>query len=114
MGKRLILGTKPEVDPLQQISESKGTITTGTEIRWEERGVGLPFGRLLFVSLMAIVIGLYIPIMATIAAAVFLLTHLVSPKLRGSKEMNSLLQEWKEVPEGDLSCLIDSEQVRIY
>ncbi|MGD9396113.1 MAG: hypothetical protein PVJ05_06785 [Candidatus Thorarchaeota archaeon] len=113
MGKRLILGTKPEVDPLQQLSESKGTITTGTEIRWEERGVGLPLGRLLFVSMVTIVIGLYIPVMATIAAIIFLSAHLVSPKLRGTKEMNSLLQEWQEVPEGDISCLVDSEWLEL-
>jgi hypothetical protein len=113
MGKRLILGTKPEVDPLQQISESKSTITTGTEIRWEERGVGLPLARLLSFSLIAIVTGLYFPIMETITAVVLLLIQFVSPKMKGTKEMNALLQEWKEVPEGDLSCIVDSDNLEI-
>ena len=113
MGRRLILGTKPEVDPLQELTESRSTITTGTEIRWEERGVGLPIGRLLFVSIVAIVIGLYFPVMATIAAVILLFTHLVSPKLRGTNEMNSLHQEWQEVPEGDISCIVDSESLEL-
>ncbi len=113
MGRRLILGTKPEVDPLQQISESKGTITAGTEIRWEERGVGLPLAHLLFVSMIAIVIGLYIPVTATIVSIVLLLVHFFSPKLRDTREINTILQEWKEVPAGDLSTLVDSESLEI-
>ena len=113
MGKRLILGTKPETDPLQQMSESKSTITTGIDIRWEERGVGLPLYRLLFVSMIALLIGLYIPVATTLAAIFLLLIHLVSPKLRGSKEITTLLQDWEEVPEGDLSCLVQSESLEI-
>ncbi|MFX1560154.1 MAG: hypothetical protein ACFFBL_06180 [Promethearchaeota archaeon] len=113
MGKGLILGTKPEVDPLEKLSESKSTITTGVEIRWEERGVGLPLARVLLVSFVAIVIGLYIPMAASIAAIILFFTHLISPKLRGTKEMNSLLQEWEEVPEGDISCLVGSESLEL-
>jgi hypothetical protein len=114
MGKRLILGTQPEVDPLQQLSDSKGTITTGTEIRWDDREVGRPLARILFGSLVAIAIGLYIPVTATITAAIILLTHYLSPKLRGTKEMSDLLQDpWTEVLEGDVSCLVDSENVEL-
>ncbi|MFW9892861.1 MAG: hypothetical protein ACFFFO_11690 [Candidatus Thorarchaeota archaeon] len=113
MGKRLILGTKPEVDPLEELSEPKGTITTGIDIRWEERGVGFPLFRLLFASILAIVVGFYVPVSLTITSIVLLLIHLASPNLRGTKEMNSLLQEWKEVQEGDLSCLVDSESMEL-
>ncbi|MFW9796786.1 MAG: hypothetical protein ACFFE2_07095 [Candidatus Thorarchaeota archaeon] len=113
MGKRLILGTKPEVDPLQELSEPKGSITTGTEIRWEERSLGLPLGRLLFVSLVAVVIGLCIPIAATITAVVLLLVQLFSPKLRGSQWLNNLLQVWTEVPEGDVTCIENDEHLEL-
>ncbi|MFW9926099.1 MAG: hypothetical protein ACFFDM_04950 [Candidatus Thorarchaeota archaeon] len=113
MGRRLILGTKPEVDPLQELTEPKGTITTGTDIRWEERGVGLPLWRLLFVSICAIVIGFYFPFAATLSAVVILLIYLVAPKRKGSKEMNTLLQDWTEIHEGDLSYLVDSESLEL-
>ena len=113
MGKRLILGTQPEVDPLEQITESKGTITTGVEIRWEERGVALPFYRLVFATLVAVVVGIYIPALVTLVALVFLLIHLISPKISSTNEINTLLQQWSEVPEGDLSCLVHDESIEI-
>jgi len=113
MGKRLILGTKPEVDPLQEISESRTSITTGTEIRWEERGVGLPLGRLLFGAFVTIGIGLYYPILVTFASLVYLLAHLMILQFRGSDGLHNLLQEWNEVPQGDLSCHGDSDGLEI-
>ncbi len=113
MGKRLILGTKPETDPLQQMSEPKDTITTGIDIRWEERGVGLSLYRLLFGSIVAILIGLYFPITVTLVAVVLLFMTLISPKIRGTREIDTLLQEWEEVPEGDLSCLVQDECLEI-
>jgi len=76
LGKRLILGTKPEVDPLQELSESSSTITTGTEIRWENRVVGRPLAILLFTSFLSIVIGLYVPVSVTIISTLLLIIHL--------------------------------------
>jgi hypothetical protein len=114
LGKRLILGTKPEVDPLQELSESSSTITTGTEIRWENRVVGRPLAILLFTSLLSIVIGIYVPVIVTITSAVLLIINFFSPKIRGTKEMSSLIQEsWEEVPECDLSCLVTPENLQV-
>ncbi len=114
MGKRLILGTKPEVDPLQELSESKGTITVGTEIRWDNRELGRPLAKILFGTLVAIVVGLYIPVATTIAAVIILLTQYLSPKLKDMKDMNVLLQgSWIQIPEGDVSVLVDSENVEL-
>jgi hypothetical protein len=113
LGKGLILGTKPEVDPLEKLSESKGTITTGVDIRWEERGAALPLYRMLFVSLVAVIIGIYIPVATTLVAIVFLLVHLITPKLSGTKEIKAQRQEWTEVPEGDLSCHVNAEDLGI-
>ena len=113
MGRRLILGTKPEVDPLEKLSESKGTITTGVDIRWEERGASLPLYRLLFAALVAVMIGIYIPAAVAVAGLVFLLLHMFTPKLSGSKEIRTLLQEWTEIPEGDLSFHVNDENLEI-
>ncbi|MHA2359845.1 MAG: hypothetical protein ACXAB5_06205, partial [Candidatus Thorarchaeota archaeon] len=82
MGKRLILGTKPEVDPLEEMSGRTTTITTGTEIRWDDRAVGKPLARILLAFLIAIVIGLSIPAAIAIAAAIILSLQFLSPKLR--------------------------------
>lgn len=110
MGRRLVLGTKPEVDPLEDLKESRSTITTGTEIRWEDRSVGLPVSRLLFGALVAIIICLYIPELAIVASVIILLAQLFSPKLHGIKELADLLQDsWEEVPEGDLSLSVESK-----
>ena len=79
----------------------------------EERGAALPLYRLLFASLVAVIVGIYIPAAATVAGVVFLLLHLIKPKLSGTKEINTLLQDWTEIPEGDLSCRVNDERLEI-
>ncbi|MHA2026879.1 MAG: hypothetical protein ACW98U_13350 [Candidatus Thorarchaeota archaeon] len=114
MGRRLILGTKPEVDPLEELSSRSTKITTGTEIRWEDRALGRPLARISFVSLLALVIGLSFPILVTVTAGILLLFHYVTPKLREKKEMDRLLQgPWMEVPESDISYVANPESIEI-
>jgi hypothetical protein len=114
LGKRLILGTKPEVDPLEEMSGTKTTITTGTDISWDSRNLGRPLARISFISLMVISIGLALPVLVTLAAGLFLFFHYVTPKLRERREISHLLQgPWQEIPESDLSYVVHSDTVEL-
>ncbi|MFW9767603.1 MAG: hypothetical protein ACFFF9_12515 [Candidatus Thorarchaeota archaeon] len=114
MGKRLILGTEPEVDPLQEISGKSTQITTGTEIRWESRELGRPLARISIISLLAIAIGFAFPILVTFTAGIFLFFHYVTPKIREQREISQLLQgSWQEIPEDDVSYIVNPENVEL-
>ncbi|MGY5863156.1 MAG: hypothetical protein RTV41_00985 [Candidatus Thorarchaeota archaeon] len=114
LGRRLILGTKPEVDPLEEMSSKRTQITSGTDIRWEDRVLGRPLARISFVSLLALAIGLSFPILVTVTAGIFLLFQYITPKMRERKEMSRLLQgPWVEVPESDVSYIVNPESIEL-
>ena len=68
MGKRLVLGTKPEEDPFKERSESGFSVTSSTEIRWDHRTQKRALAWPLFTSLVAIALGFYFPILLVVPA----------------------------------------------
>ncbi|TFG34594.1 hypothetical protein EU527_02500 [Candidatus Thorarchaeota archaeon] len=110
MGKRLILGTKPEVDPLQEISESSLSVTTSTEIRWDDRKQGRALAWPLFVSLIYILIGLHNPLFLLIPSVFILLWQLFISDFREERERNRLSSSsFKEVSKTDTLCVSDED-----
>jgi hypothetical protein len=105
MGKRLTLGPKPEVDPLEESSYSSFSVTTSTEIRWDQRTQGRALAQPLFLSLICIVLGLSYSIIPLIAGSAVLFLILLIPSIRVSLQKVSLLgSSWDEVPLADTSC----------
>ncbi|MFX1482636.1 MAG: hypothetical protein ACFFCP_05535, partial [Promethearchaeota archaeon] len=114
MTRRLILGTQPEVDPLEQVAGRGTTITTGTEIRWENREIGRPIARILFVALITILLGISFPVLTLTAGLVFLMSHYVTPRIREKREMSELLKgSWIEASEGDVSFVTEDESLEV-
>ncbi|MFW9956659.1 MAG: hypothetical protein ACFFCT_01195 [Candidatus Odinarchaeota archaeon] len=73
MGRRLTLGPKPEVDPLEESSYSSFSVTSSTEIRWDDRKQRRALAFPLFLSLMSIILGLTYAILTVIVASVILI-----------------------------------------
>lgn len=106
MGKRLILGPKPEVDPLQETSESSFSVTTSTEIRWDERKQGRAIAWPLFFSLISVTASFYNPFLLLIPAVCVLLWQLFIPAFRAGREQSSYSNsQWTEVCRTDTSCV---------
>lgn len=114
MGKRLILGTRPEVDPLEATSESGLSVTTTTEIRWDKRTQHQAYARPLFLSLVAIIIGLYFPIILVIPIICLILWQMFIPDFRDRQEKSNIRKSsWTPVQQSDTSCSsnIDDENI---
>lgn len=111
MGKRLILGTKPEVDPLAESSESSFSVTSSTEIRWDSRKIGRSVGLPLLVSLVIIAIGLYSPLTILSIGAFILLIVVFTPSIRSLQEKIAITgSHWQKAQEADTSCSLDEDK----
>ncbi|MFW9884668.1 MAG: hypothetical protein ACFFEX_09820 [Candidatus Thorarchaeota archaeon] len=110
MGKRLILGTEPEVDPLKEISQPSMTVSGGIDLQWDDRRVKPSHGRDAITAITVAVILAALPwSLAMVSLGSFLVTILV-PKLRTSQEIRSLEEsEWIRVPESDTSFAVNEE-----
>ncbi|MFW9846183.1 MAG: hypothetical protein ACFFD6_05520 [Candidatus Thorarchaeota archaeon] len=110
LGRRLILGTEPEVDPLKEISERSMTMASGTNLEWDKRSLKTSYAKELFTSLILILISASFPwiILAVSVGLVFWI--LVIPRLRKTREEKSLaLEGWNRVPESDTSCSVSDD-----
>ena len=104
MGKKLILGTKPEVDPLQETSETSYSVTTSTEIRWDDREQRASYAWPLFLSLICIVVGLFNPIILLIPILSILFWALILSNFRIEIERTAPTNStWTEVRKTDTS-----------
>ena len=102
MGRRLTLGPKPEVDPLEESSYTSFSVTSSTEIRWDERKQGRALAFPLFVSLVNIVLGLTSPAIPIIAGSTILILALVFPSfLIGRAALRGT--PWSEIHRADSS-----------
>jgi hypothetical protein len=105
MGRRLTLGPKPEVDPLEESSYTSFSVTSSTEIRWDERTQKRTLAQPLFLSLICIAIGLSYSIIPLFVGSIILLMVLVMPIIRVGREKAALRgSSWKEVCRADTSC----------
>lgn len=102
MGRRLTLGPKPEVDPLEESSYTSFSVTSSTEIRWDERRQGRALALPLFVSLVSTILGLASPAIPIIAGSIILILVLVLPSfLIGRAALRGT--PWSEVNRADSS-----------
>lgn len=110
MGRRLILGTEPEVDPLKEITERTMTVTSGTNLEWDDRSVKTSYTQELFTSIVFIFIAAMLPWLILAASIVLVIALLVIPSLRTGQEEKFLdSSSWSEVPESDTSCGITDD-----
>ncbi|MFW9967185.1 MAG: hypothetical protein ACFFEA_08520 [Candidatus Thorarchaeota archaeon] len=110
MGRRLILGTEPEVDPLKEISQQSMTVSGGVDLQWEDRSVRSSFGRDIFFLFISTIILAAFPWVLSIISIGCLLVLVLIPKLRPSREVLALeSSEWTRVPESDISCEVNKD-----
>ncbi len=107
MPKRLILGTRPESDPLKEFSDSDYSVSSSTEIRWDERTQSRPLALPAFISLICVALGLYDPLIPfTVGIAVVALVLLI-PFIRTNWDKMVLREDsWIEVQQSDTLCSI--------
>jgi hypothetical protein len=107
MGRRLTLGPKPEVDPLEESSYTSFSATSSTEIRWDERTQKRTLAQPLFLSLICIAIGFSYSIIPLFVGSIILLIVLVMPIIRVGREKAALRgSSWKEACRDDTSCIV--------
>ena len=90
MGKRLILGTEPEVDPLKEISQRTTTVSGGVDLQWDDRRVKSSFGRDVFILFMLAIALATLPWALSIISISSLIVVVLTPKLRHSREIRSI------------------------
>jgi len=86
VGRRLTLGPKPEVDPLEESSYSSFSVTSSTEIRWDERKQGRALALPLFLSLVSVFLGLASSVIPIVVGGVVLILVVVMQSIGGSRE----------------------------
>jgi hypothetical protein len=110
LGKRLILGTEPEVDPLKEISQPTMTVSGGIDLQWDDRRMKPSYGRDTITAIIVAVILAALPWSLALVSLGSLLVTLLVPKLRVSQEFRSLEEsEWIRVPESDTSFEVNRE-----
>jgi len=110
MAKGNILGTRPETDPFEDTPGSSWSVTSDTELQWDDRKKRTPLAQPLFLVSLCIVIGFYSPILLLSLSILLLLRILLLPLLRSEFEQRSLEgSSWKEVQLTDTSCSLSDD-----
>lgn len=110
MGKPLILGTRPETDPLEESTRSSFSATSSIDIKWDNRKQRKPLAMPLFLITIGIAVGLYDPSILLISGVLILLWILLIPNPRKGFEKRSLAgSPWKQVQITDTSCSVSDD-----
>ncbi|MFW9974652.1 MAG: hypothetical protein ACFFDQ_05270, partial [Candidatus Thorarchaeota archaeon] len=95
-----IMGSKPALDPMEQIEKSQMTITSDTEIRWDDRSVKPSWDHIFGVSLIMMVCVFWFPLVSIMVIGIILVTLLILPYLQRYFELRTLDEaDWYEVLE---------------
>ncbi|TFF83647.1 hypothetical protein EU524_02210, partial [Candidatus Thorarchaeota archaeon] len=108
-----ILGSKPAQDPMDIVDSRGITVTKNTEIRWDDRAVRDPLGRILGTTLLSLVITLSQPWAALALISVFLFLLLLLPRLRiYLAGLGSSSDRWTEVSRPDIAVHAGEKSVK--
>jgi hypothetical protein len=107
MDKRLILGPKPEVDPLKEVSDSLLSAATDAEVKWRDRSA--PRGREHFYigAVLGLAVTFFFPLLSLMALLLSLCFAVVLQILRP----NSLVDVWSPLSIIELDAAEDGENV---
>ncbi len=115
MARGHIMGSKPERDPLEEVSRSSLPITRDTELRWMDRDIRPRWIPYLITAMTVVIltnIQPWLVILATLSVVAF---AFLIPEISNSNEMKSISDsEWTELDDPDISIttLDDTVQVR--
>lgn len=98
------MGSKPAQDPMEQLEASGMSITTDTEIRWDDRSVKPPWDHALALSLVIMITVIQLPRVTIFITGIILMLVLVLPSIQNYLETRSFNDtDWYRVPEPDVS-----------
>lgn len=110
MARGNILGTRPETDPFEETPGKSWSVTSDTELRWDDRKKRMALAQPLFLIAISILIGYYSPILLLSFSIMMLLRILLIPSIRREFESRSLKESnWKEVQITDTSCSLSDD-----
>ncbi len=105
-----ILGTRPETDPFEETPRKSWSITSDTELRWDDRKKRRALAQPLFLISIGIVLGFYYPLLLLGFSVVLLLRSLLAPSIRRLFEKRPLEESsWKRVEQADTSSTISDD-----
>jgi len=114
MAKGNILGTRPETDPFEETPGSSWSVTSDTELRWDDRKKRIALAQPLFLIGISIAIGFIAPVLMLAFSILLLLRILLLPAVRTDFERRSLEgSSWKEVKLADTSCSLSDDKKQI-
>ena len=98
------MGSKPAQDPMEELEASGMTVTTDTEIRWDDRSVKAPWDYALALSLAILVAVIQLPVVTLLITGIVLVLILILPSIQSYLETQSLDDsDWYRVPEPDVT-----------
>ncbi|MHA2189259.1 MAG: hypothetical protein ACXAAP_03445 [Candidatus Thorarchaeota archaeon] len=90
MGKRLVMGSEPEVDPLEQLSSPRMAVTSDTELRWTDRSVKTAITKYAAISLLILALCIWLTEFLLVICIISLVGIYLIPRIRESRETNHL------------------------
>ena len=98
-----IMGSKPAQDPMEQLERAGMTVTSTTEIRWDNRSVKPQWDYVLGLSVIILVAVLQLQILAIVITGIILAIMLILPTIQRYLEERALDDaDWYRVPEPDV------------
>ncbi|MHA1949868.1 MAG: hypothetical protein ACW99G_00995 [Candidatus Thorarchaeota archaeon] len=107
MGKKKrgnIMGSKPAVDPMSELSGSQMTVISDNEIRWDNRTIKHSWDQVFAVTIGVMLSVFWFPYHTILVTGISLVLIIIVPILTKYFEHRGLKkQNWYELPEPDLS-----------
>lgn len=97
------MGSKPAQDPMEQLESARMSITTDTEIRWDDRSVKPSWDYVFGLSLLVMACVFWFPDLTIVTTSIGLLLILLLPPVQKYLELRTMNDiDWYEVPKQDV------------
>ncbi|MDF1541033.1 MAG: hypothetical protein P1Q69_19205, partial [Candidatus Thorarchaeota archaeon] len=111
-GRGHVMGSEPAKDPFEEIQGASFSVTSSTEIRWDDRGKKESWTVSVVLVLMSFAGVLLLPQLVIVLTVLFILTYLVMPKYLDARDQIADQSSWVNRTNPDFTLVEDDKRLR--
>ncbi len=107
-----VMGSQPAKDPFEELQDSSFTVTSNTEIRWDDRGKKESWTVSVVLVLMSFAAVLLFPQLIILLTVAFILVYFAMPMYLSTRDQVSNQSSWVIRPDPNISLVEDEKSLR--
>jgi len=111
-GRRHVMGSEPAKDPFEEIQKSSFSVTSSTEIRWDDRSKKESWSVSVALTLLSFAAVLLLPLLVIAITVLIVLVYLIVPKYLSTRDQVSAQSSWVVRPNPDYTLVEEERSLR--